>query len=100
MMAPTLETHAVYRALNKPLTIWGVERGLFFLALIMGAATFNLFGTLLGGLLMFAALFLLARWATAKDAQLLRIILNSSKFKTRYDPAKRCGTESEGISPC
>ncbi|HVR21786.1 MAG TPA: VirB3 family type IV secretion system protein [Candidatus Polarisedimenticolia bacterium] len=80
--------HSVYKSINKPLTIWGVERGLFFLALIMGGATFNLFGSLFSGLVMFAALYLLARWATGEDPQLLRILLNSSRFKTQYDPAK------------
>jgi Flp pilus assembly protein protease CpaA len=54
----------------------------------MGAGSFNLFGSLLGGLLMFATLFLFARWATATDAQILRILLNSAKFRTTYDPAK------------
>lgn len=81
--------HPVYRSINKPLTIWGAERGLFFLAAIMGAATFNFFGTLLGGLIMFLALFVLARWATATDPEILRILLNASKFRTLYDPAKR-----------
>jgi type IV secretory pathway TrbD component len=81
--------HPVYRAINKPLTIWGAERRLFFLAMVVGAATFNFFGSLLSGLLMFIALYLFARWATATDAQILRILLNSSKFKIRYDPAKR-----------
>jgi hypothetical protein len=81
--------HRVYGSMNKPLTIWGAERRLFFLALIMGGATFNLFGSLLGGLLMFLSLYLFARWATATDPQVLRILLNSSKFKVRYDPAKR-----------
>lgn len=38
---------------------------------------------------MFAALYLLARWATGADPQILRILLNSSRFKTQYDPAKR-----------
>ena len=80
--------HPVYRSLNKPLTIWGVERSLFFLSAVMGAVTFNFFGSLLGGLLMFAALFLAARWATAADPQLLRILLNSAKFRSQYDPAK------------
>lgn len=80
--------HSVYKSINKPLTIWGVERGLFFLALIMGGATFNLFGSLFSGLVMFAALYLLARWATGEDPQLLRILLNSSRFRTQYDPAK------------
>jgi hypothetical protein len=85
---PSPTFHSVYRSINKPLTIWAVERRLFFLALIMGAATFNFFGSLSGGLIMFAALYLLARWATSSDPQLLRILLNSSKFKVRYDAAK------------
>jgi type IV secretory pathway TrbD component len=80
--------HPVYRSINKPLTIWGAERRLFFLAVVMGGATFNFFGSLIGGLFMFTALFLLARWATATDAEILRILLNASKFRTRYDPAK------------
>jgi type IV secretory pathway VirB3-like protein len=81
--------HPVYKSINKPLTIWGVERRLFFLALFMGGAAFNLFGSLLSGLVMFAALYLLARWAMATDQQILRILLNSARFKTQYDPAKR-----------
>jgi type IV secretory pathway TrbD component len=78
----------VYKALNKPLTILGAERKLFFVALIMGAATFNLFGSLLGGLLIFGSLFLMAQWATRTDPQILRIVLNSSKFRREYDPSK------------
>ncbi len=81
--------HPVYKSVNKPLTIWGAERRLFFLALVMGGATFNLFGGLISGFVMFIALYLFARWATATDPQILRILLNSSKFKLRYDPAKR-----------
>ena len=81
--------HVVYRSINKPLTIWGAERKLFFLALVMGGATFNFFGSLLTGLALFIALYLLARWATVTDAQILRILLNSAKFRLRYDPAKR-----------
>lgn len=80
--------HPVYRSLNKPLTIWGVERRLFFLAAIIGAATFNFFASLFGGLLMFVALYLAARQATRTDPQMLRILLNTAHFKSRYDPAK------------
>ena len=81
--------HPVYKSINKPLTIWGAERRLFFLAMVMGAGTFNFFGSLVGGLAMFLALYFLARWATATDPQILRILLNSSKFRTHYDPGKR-----------
>jgi hypothetical protein len=88
--------HPVYKSINKPLTIWGAERSLFFLALIMGGATFNFFGSLLSGIVMFAALYCFARWATVTDAQILRILLNSSRFRVRYDPAKRSDVRDQG----
>lgn len=74
--------------MNKPLTILGAERRLFFLALVIGATTFNFFGSLVGGVLMFVSLYVAARWATATDPQILRILLNSARFQLRYDPAK------------
>ena len=52
--SPTLRP--VYKALHRRLTVWGVDRRLFFLALLMGAATFNLFYSFLAGLLMFVRL--------------------------------------------
>lgn len=89
--------HPVYRSLNKPLTIWDVERRLFFLAAISGGATFNFFGSLAGGLLMFAGLVAAARWATKNDPQMLRILLNSARFRPRYDPAKYDPEVSTGV---
>ena len=79
----------VYRSINKPLTIWGAERRLFFLAMVIGTATFNFFSSLVSGLIMFLVLYCLARWATITDPQILRIVLNSAKFRVGYDPAKR-----------
>ncbi|MGH9140156.1 MAG: VirB3 family type IV secretion system protein [Thermoanaerobaculia bacterium] len=87
-MEPLHTAHPVYRSINKPLTIWGAERRLFLLALVMGAAVFNFFGSLLGGVVMFVALFVGARWITVTDAQLLRIVLNSARFRPHYDPAR------------
>jgi len=81
--------HRVSKSINKPLTIWGVERRLFFLAVIVGAATFNFFASLWSGLLMFAGLYGFARCATRADPQILRILLNSAKFRSHYDPARR-----------
>src|SRR5512139_112865 len=78
----------VYKALHRRLTVWGVERRLFFLALLMGAATFNLFYSFFAGLLMFGGLYGFAAWATAKDENMLRILLSSSRFRRRFDPAK------------
>jgi type IV secretory pathway VirB3-like protein len=79
----------VFKSLNKPLTVWGVERRLFFVALIMGAATFTSFSSLFSGIVMFVALFICAQRATVTDSQILRIVLNSSRFRHQYDPAKR-----------
>ena len=78
----------VYKALHRPLTVCGVDRRLFFLALLLGAATFNLFYSFLGGLLMFIGLYGFALWATKYDPQMLRILLSSSRFRARYDAAK------------
>ena len=88
-MSNEVQVRPVYRAINKPLTIWGAERRLFFLALIVGGATFNFFGSLVSGIVMFSALFLAARWATVTDIQMLRILLNSAKYKPQYDAGKR-----------
>ncbi len=78
----------VYKALHRSLTVCGVDRRLFFLALLLGAATFNLFYSFLSGLFMFVALYAFALWATKRDPQMLRILLSSSRFRTRYDAAK------------
>ena len=78
----------VYASINRPLTIGGADRQLFFVALVVGGATFTLFGSLLAGLLMFVALYLGARWVTQRDPQLLRIVLRSAAARRRYDPGK------------
>ncbi len=78
----------VFRPLNAPLTLMGAERKLFFFALTMGAAVFNLLHTFFGGMLMFSLLYWFARWATKTDPQILRLLLNSSKARTQYDPMK------------
>jgi type IV secretory pathway TrbD component len=82
-------SNPVYGSINRALTIAGVDRRLFFVALIAGGATFTFFGSLMAGLLMGLALYGAARWATARDPQLLRIVLRSASARTRYDPAKR-----------
>ena len=86
-MAPP-RLHPVYRAVNRPLTIAGAERRLFFVAVVAGGATFTLLGSLLGGLLMGVVLASGARWVTQHDPQLLRIVLRSTATRRRYDPGK------------
>ena len=89
----------VYKALHRPLTICGVDRRLFFLALTMGAATFNLFYSFLAGLLVAVSLFVFALWATKRDPEMLRILLSSSRFRSRYDGAKHTRVDME-VRPC
>lgn len=78
----------VHRTLSRPLTILGAERKLFFFAMCLGAATFNLLGSLLGGLLIFLLLYGAARWATETDPQILRFLLGAARLRTQYDPSK------------
>ena len=89
----------VYRTLHRPLTVCGVDRRLFFLALTMGAATFNLFYSFLAGLLVFIGLYAFAWWATQRDPEMLRILLASSRFRARYDAVKHTRSDVE-VRPC
>jgi type IV secretory pathway TrbD component len=84
-MAPEPTLHVVYKSMNRPLTIWGADRRLFLLALMLGAAVFNFFGSLPGGLIVFGSLYAGARWLTASDPQLLRVLFNSGRVRTEYD---------------
>ena len=87
-MAEARRINTVHRSLSKPLTILGAERKLFFFAMCVGAGTFNLLDSLLGGVLMFVLLYGVARWATKTDPQILRFLLTAPKLRTQYDPAK------------
>ena len=82
------EFRSVYRALHRPLTVCGVDRRLFFLALLVGAATFNLFYSFLAGCLLFSVLYAFALWSTKHDPQMLQILLRSAANRSRYDGAK------------
>lgn len=53
----------VYRSLHRPLTLYGVDRRLFFLALLVRAAMVSLFYSLLAACLMFGVLYGLALWS-------------------------------------
>jgi len=86
----------VYHALYKPLTILGVERKLFFVIVMLAVAIFNIFDALIPAIVIFLALWSAARSATRFDPHILRIVVNSSRFAVRYDPAKwssAAGTE-------
>jgi type IV secretory pathway TrbD component len=78
----------VFKAMNRPLTVLGAERRLFFVALISGGSIFSLLHSLLGGIGLFIVGVIVARIATKRDVEILRVLFNSSKFRRRYDPMK------------
>lgn len=99
-MAYQRRINPVPRALSRPLTILGADRRLFFFAMCLGAATFNLLGSLLGGLLIFLLLYFVARWATATDPQILRLLISAAKLRSQYDPAKLTPVTVTRVTPC
>jgi type IV secretory pathway TrbD component len=82
-----------FKAMNRPLTVLGAERRLFFVALISGGAIFSLLHSLLGGIGLFIMGVIIARIATKHDVEILRVLFNSGKFRRRYDPIKWEPTE-------
>src|ERR1041384_618366 len=76
----------VHKALHRPLTVCGVDRRLFFLSLLMGGATFNLFYSFWSGVLVFVGLYGFALWATNRDPDMLRIVIASSGSRRPYHP--------------
>src|SRR5271167_1209965 len=83
----------VFKAMNRPLTVLGAERRLFFVALISGGAIFSLLHSLLGGIGLFIVGVIIARIATKHDVEILRVLFNSNKFRRRYDPLKWTSTD-------
>jgi hypothetical protein len=92
--------NVTHKAINKPLTILGVERKLFFVALIMGAAAFNVFGSLLGGLLVFASLFLMAQWATRTEPADSADFAQFQQISSRVRSGEVQRSQRAGDSPC
>ena len=84
----SMRVRPVARSLYRPLTVLGVDRRLFFLSLLVGAAAFNLFYSLLAGLWLFAALYAFAWWSTRHDPQMLAVLLRSWQHRAVYDPAR------------
>ncbi len=84
-----IRTNRVFKSLHKPLTYLGVERSLFYLVCVMGVGTFNLFNSLLAGLIVFIGGFAFGHWATNNDPAFFRILAKSERYKQRYDAAKQ-----------
>jgi type IV secretory pathway TrbD component len=89
MPPAVLEKNPVYKAINKPLTIGGTDRRLFFAVATTAAAIWNVLETLPGAAVVFFTGLFVARWITNNDPMLPRILLNAAKFRPSYDAAKR-----------
>ena len=83
------QSRPVYRTIHRPLTVCGVDRRLFFLALLVGAASFNLFYSFAAGCAIFAVIYGIAFWTTTRDPQMLQILLRSARLRVRYDASRR-----------
>ena len=85
-----MRSNPVYKTLNRPLTIMGVERTLFATALFTGAGFQVLFSSFLGAIVIFAILLYLARIATRRDPKMLVFVIQamSGTFRSEYDPCK------------
>ena len=78
----------VYRAVNKPMTVGGVERKMVGIVMIASLLVLIAFG-MTAAALMFGTLFFAARLATKEDPRLPQIILGARRFRLWYDPVKR-----------
>jgi len=77
-----------------------VLSGSYFFSMCLGAGTFNLLNSLSGGVLIFLLLYFVARWATATDPQILKLLLRAAKFRKQYDPAKLTCVSVVRENPC
>jgi type IV secretory pathway TrbD component len=83
-----LRKNKVYKSINAPLLILGVERRLFWISVILGVGFFNGFNSPLGGIVLFLAGMIFGRWATRTDPEILKLFFNAEKFKTQYSSIK------------
>jgi type IV secretory pathway TrbD component len=79
----------VFKSLHKPLTYLGVERTLFFFICVAAVGVFNLFNSLLAGVLVFIGGYAFGSWVTNADPAFLRILARSERYKLRYDAHKQ-----------
>jgi type IV secretory pathway VirB3-like protein len=82
-------TNRVFKSLHRPLTYLGVEGSLFFMVRVTAVGCFNLFDSILAGVVVFVARFLFGHGVTNTDPAFLRILGRADRLKPRYDTAKQ-----------
>ena len=79
----------VFKSLHKPLTYMGIERTLFFMIAVSAVGMFNVFNSIIGGIIVFIGGCIFGHWVTNSDPAFLKILGRSERFKLRYDAAKQ-----------
>ena len=67
----------------------GIERTIFFCVCVTAIGCFNLFDSLLAGIVVFLGGAIFGYWVTSADPAFLTILGKSEKFKARYDAGKQ-----------
>ena len=83
-----LRRWAGYAALNRPLTILGVERRGFLLSATLGLAMWNATASLVTGGVVFAVGYGAGWLAGRRDPDMLGVLRAGTRFPARFDPGK------------
>ena len=83
-----LRRWAGYAALNRPLTILGVERRGFLLSATLGLAMWNAMNSLVTGGVVFAVGYGAGWLAGRRDPDMLAVLRVSTRYPARFDPGK------------
>ena len=79
----------VFKSLHKPLTYLGNRTNTLFFVCMSAVAVFNLFESLLAGVVVFFGGYAFGRWATNADPAMLHILARSERFRLRYYACKQ-----------
>ena len=79
---------AGYAALNRPLTVLGVERRLFLLGATLAVAVWNATASLLAGGMVFGGCYGAGWLAGRKDPAMLAVLRTAARYPARFDPGK------------
>ncbi|MCY4646597.1 MAG: VirB3 family type IV secretion system protein [Gammaproteobacteria bacterium] len=79
---------AGYAALNRPLTVLGVERRLFLLGATLAVSVWNATASLVAGGVIFTGCYGAGWLAGRRDPAMLAVIRAASRHPARFDPGK------------
>ena len=77
-----------YAALNRPLTVLGVERRLFLLGATLAVAVWNATASLVSGGVVFAGSYGAGWLAARRDPAMLAVLRAAARYPARFDPGK------------